>query len=216
MRPLRHCEGLPVQSTETSQATHEPLELQTRPLPQAAPAPSIGPSAHTGAPVPHAMTPAKQLLRGLVEQADCAPQATHAPAPLQTWPPPQTAPAAWPAQTLGAVQRPFSQRPPSQVTPAQLTSTQPPSTHAEPEAQVADVQVRGTQDPSMQVKRSSQLMPAQFAATHRALAQTWPAPQVVLPHEVVMQTPLTQLAPETQPGTQVEGPASAPRPPSKP
>ncbi len=216
MRPLRHCEGLPVQSTEASQATHEPLGLQTRPLPQAVPAPSIGPSAHTGAPVPHEMTPAKQLLRGLVEQEDCAAQATHAPAPLQTWPPPQTTPAAWPAQTLGAEQRPFSQCPPSQVTPAQLTSTQPPSTHAEPDAQVAEVQVRGTQAPSMQVKRSSQLIPAQFIVTHRALAQTWPVPHVVLPHEVVMQTPLTQLAPETQPGAQMEPPASVPRPPSKP
>jgi len=92
--PFLQMFGLPVHDWPVVQATHMPLPLQTRLVPQPMPGDLLLPSVQVMAPVEQAVVPFRQLF-GLPVQDWPTVQATQVPLPLQTMLLPQLVPAVF-------------------------------------------------------------------------------------------------------------------------
>jgi hypothetical protein len=100
--PVLHgAPGFMLQALPASHATHCPLPLQTMFEPQAAPAPTLSPSAQpeVAVPIPQVTTPSLHAPPGLVVQTVPAAQVVHAPA-LQTLSVPHDRPSGALASSL--------------------------------------------------------------------------------------------------------------------
>jgi hypothetical protein len=92
MTPLLHDDGLPLHAPPAAHATHMPVPLQTRLVPQPVPAAFAVPSTHVWTPVVHAVTPLTHAPPGFVVHAWPAVQSVHWPLALHTWLVPQVVP----------------------------------------------------------------------------------------------------------------------------